>query len=180
MDRDQAPTRPVPTAASAPTDAGAAAVFALMPSGETLDTAVKQLETAGFDRADLSLPEIDPPPERATPEAGAKPADTDVDVQQSRLVHSGVGGAFAAMMAATATAATGGAAAVVAGAAIGAGVAVGAAAHAISSAFSDEEQRDRDQKAAAGKLVLSVRAAAPERQARAVEILRAAGATRVW
>ena len=158
----------------------APAVFALLPTSAVLNEAIKQLETAGFDRADLSLPEIDPPPERATPEAGAKEPDTGVEAQQSRLLHSGVGGAIGAMMAATATAATGGAAAAIAGAAIGGGLVVGGIAHVISRGASEEEQEDRDRKAAAGKLVLSVRAPTAERQARAAEVLRAVGATRLW
>ncbi len=79
----------------------APAVFALMPTSAVLNEAIEQLETAGFDRADLSLPEIVPPPERATPEAGAKEPDTGVEAQQSRVMHSGLGGAIGAMMAAT-------------------------------------------------------------------------------
>lgn len=173
-DHDAANTALFPPGTTAP------AIFAVMPTGESLDAAIKELETAGFDRADLSLPEIDPPPDRATPEAGAKEADTDVDAQQARVMHGGVGGAAAAMIAGTAAAATGGAAAVIAAAAIGSGLAVGAAANAISRAFSNEEQADRDRKLAAGKLVLSVRAATPDRQARARDILSAAGATQIW
>ncbi|HEX5327123.1 MAG TPA: hypothetical protein VFW75_10685 [Acetobacteraceae bacterium] len=176
MDRDHE----LSTAAPIPAGTTEAAVFALLPTSAALDAAIKDLETAGFDRAELSLPEIDPPPDRATPEAGAEAADTDVEAQQSRLVHSGVGGAIGAMMAATAVAATGGVAAAVAGAAIGTGLVVGGVAHVISRAASNEEQADRDRKAAAGKLVLSVRAITPERQARAAELLRAAGAMRVW
>lgn len=176
MDRDHDTATPaiIPAGTTAP------AVFAVMPTGESLDAAIKQLETAGFDRADLSLPEIDPPPDRATPEAGAKEPDTDVEAQQARVMHSGVGGAAAAMIAGTAAAATGGAAAVIAAAAIGSGLAVGAAANAISRAFSNEEQADRDRKIAAGKLVLSVRASTADRQTRARDILRAAGAVRIW
>jgi hypothetical protein len=176
MDRDlDSPTREVPPGTTA------LAIFALMPTGEALDAAIKQLGAAGFDRADLSLPEIDVPAERATPEAGAKPADTDVDAQQARLVHSGTGGAAAALIAGTAAAAaTGGAAAVGAGAAIASGLAVGAAAHAISRAASDHEQADRDEKIATGKLVLSVRTPTRERQDRALQILREAGAVRIW
>ena len=158
----------------------APAVFALMPTSALLNEAIKRLEAAGFDRADLSLPEIDPPPERATPEAGAKDPDTGVEAQQSRLLHSGVGGAIGAMAAATAVAATGGAAAAIAGAAIGGGLVVGGVAHVISRGASEEEQEDRDRKAAAGKLVLSVRAPTTERQAHATAVLRAAGATRLW
>lgn len=157
-----------------------ALVYGLMPDSETLNTTIKALEESGFDRADLSLPEISPPPERATPEAGATEADTDVEAQQSRLVHSAVGGSFAAMMAATATAATGGVAAAVAGAAIGAGLAVGAAANAISRWVSNEEQQERDRRAAEGKLVLAVRTADSARRDRAMEVLRTTGAARIW
>ena len=53
-----------------------------MPDSDRLNTAIKALEDSGFDRADLSLPEIDPPAERATPEAGTAEADTDVEAQQ--------------------------------------------------------------------------------------------------
>lgn len=158
----------------------ASAVLALMPTSKVLDSAIKELSDAGFDRADLSLPEAEPPPERSTPEAGAEDPDTDVDAQQSRLVHSAVGGSFAAMMAAAATAATGGAAAAVAGAAIGTGLVVGAAANAISRAVSGQEQEERDRRAAEGKLILAVRAKSPELRRRAGEILRAAGASRIW
>lgn len=162
------------------TPAAAGLVYALMPDGERLNTAIKALEESGFDRADLSLPEVDPPVDRATPEAGATEADTDVEAQQSRLVHSAVGGSFAAMMAATATAATGGVAAAVAGAAIGTGLAVGAAANAISRWASNEEQQERDRRAAAGRLVLAVRTADAARRDRAVEVLRANGVARIW
>ena len=163
---------------SVPADGGL--VYALMPDGDRLNTSIKALEESGFDRADLSLPEVEPPPERATPEAGATAADTDVEAQQSRILHSAVGGSVAAMMAAAATAATGGVAAAVAGAAIGTGLAVGAAANAISRWASSEEQQERDRRAAAGSLVLAVRTANSARRDRAVEILRTTGAARIW
>jgi hypothetical protein len=162
------------------TGSAAPAVFGLFPASAALDAAIKDLEAAGFDRADLSLPDIDPPLDRDTPELGAKEADTDVEAQQSRLMHAGTGGAIGAMLAAAATAATGGAAAAVAGAAVGAGLVVGGVAHVVSRAASGEEQADRDRKAAAGRLVLSVRTPDAAREARAREILRLTGATRVW
>lgn len=84
------------------------------------------------------------------------------------------------MAAGTATAATGGAAAGIAGAAVAGGLVMGGVAHVISRGASEEEQEDRDQKAAAGKLVLSVRARTTKRQARAAEVLRAVGVTRLW
>lgn len=169
------------TARPAGATSGDVHLWALMPASAQLDHAIKELEEAGFDRADLSLPEIDPPPQRTTPEAGAEEPDTDVEAQQSRLMHSGVGGAIGAMVAATAAAAaTGGAAIPVAAAAIGAGLAVGAGAHAVSRYASREEQERRDKRAAEGKLILEVRLTDPQHRARAEEILRAAGASRIW
>ena len=158
----------------------APAVFGLFPTSQALVNAIKQLEAAGFDRADLSLPEMDPPPERATPELGAKPPDTDIDAQQSRSFHSGVGGSIGAMAAALVVAVTGGTLGAMIGAAIGGGLAVAAPAHLISRAASRREQGDRDRKVAKGRLVLSVRVPKAERAARATDILRQSGATRVW
>jgi hypothetical protein len=142
---------------------------------EALDQALHQLEVSGFGREDLALPDLDAPPERSTPEAGTKPADDDVESQQSRLVHSAVGGSFAAMMAATAVAATGGVAAAVAGAALGVGAAVAGVAHLMSRALDHSERQSRERKAAEGRLFLAVRTVSPERRERAIEVLRQAG-----
>ncbi len=140
-----------------------------------LDHAILVLETKGFGREDLGLPEINPAPEHATAEAGSKPADESVEAQQSRVFHSAVGGSFAAMMAATAVAATGGVAAAVAGAALGAGAVVAGAANAISRAVGDSEQQDRERKAEHGTLVLAVRTTSPERRDIACAVLRETG-----
>lgn len=142
-----------------------------------LQDAVGQLEISGFDRADLSLPEILPPAERATPEAGAKPADTDEDARQARTLHASGAAAVVALAAAGVVIGTGGAAVpAVAAAVIGGGLA-GGAAYAVSSAANDGEQEDRERKAAMGTLILSVRAMSVEKRAEAEAILRAAGAT---
>ena len=53
-----------------------------------MHNAVEQLALSGFDRADLSLPDVVPPADRATPEAGAKPADTEEDARQARTLHT--------------------------------------------------------------------------------------------
>lgn len=150
-------------------------VLARFRSTETLDHAILQLEAGGFDRADLGLPEIDPPPERATPEAGSKAADTDVDEQQSRIVHAGVGGAIGAMAAATAVAATGGVAAAVAGVALGAGAATAGVAHLLSRALSHSDRQTREQLASEGRLVLAVRTPTPEKREQACQVLRQTG-----
>jgi len=76
---------------------------------EALQEAVGRLETAGFDRADLSLPEIMTGQE--TPDAGARPVDTEEDARQARTLHTSGAAAVAGMAAAGGVIATGGAAA---------------------------------------------------------------------
>ena len=146
-------------------------------STEALDHAITALQASGFERQDLGLPEINPAPENATPEAASKPADSDVEARQSRMMHSSTGGSFAAMVAGTAAAAvTGGAAAAVAGAALGAGAVVAGASALASGGLSHSEQLDREQKAREGTLVLAVLAKSDERRDRAVTILQENGA----
>ena len=67
---------------------------------DAMQQAVARLEMSGFDRADLSLPEAMPPVERATPEAGAKPVDTDEDARQARTLSTSSAAAAAGLAAA--------------------------------------------------------------------------------
>jgi hypothetical protein len=144
-----------------------------------MQAAVAQLQMSGFDRADLSLPEAMPPVERGTPEAGAKPVDTEEDARQARTLHTSGAAAVMGMAAAGVVIASGGAAApAVAAAVVGGGVA-GGIAYALSSASNDDEQMERERKAASGMLILSVRAPTAEKRAEAVTILRAAGGREV-
>lgn len=146
---------------------------------DAMQDAVSRLETSGFDRADLSLPETTPPAERVTPEAGAKPVDTEEDARQARTLHSSGAAAAVGMAAAGVVIASGGAAApAVAAAVVGGGVA-GGIAYALTSASNEDEQRDRERKAARGALILSVRAPSAEKRAEAEAILRAAGAAEI-
>lgn len=152
-------------------------VRAVFRSPEAMQDAVSQLEVSGFDRADLSLPEVAPPAARATPESGAKEVDTEEDARQARTLHTSGAAAAVGMAAAGVIIATGGAAApAIAAAVVGGGLA-GGAAYALSSASNQSEQEDRELKAAAGILVLSVRAPTREKREEAETILRAAGAT---
>jgi len=140
-----------------------------------MQEAISQLAVAGFDRADMSLPDDTVSVAQATPEGGAKEADTDEDARQARTVHTSTAASIAAMAAAGVTIATGGAALpAVAAAALAAG-AVGGAIYAASSAANNSEQQDRDAKAADGRLILSVRASTPEQRSKAETILRSAG-----
>jgi hypothetical protein len=152
-------------------------VFGLFASSAALNNAIKELEMAGFDRADLSLPDTQP---RNAPDLSPKPPDTGVEAQQSRIFHTSVAGAFAAVVAAMIAAALGGGVGPMVGAAIAAALVVSATVHLISRAASRREQMDRDRKAASGRLVLSVRTPAAVKVAHATEILQRAGAVKIW
>ena len=78
---------------------------------DAMECAIEQLEVSGFNRADLSLPEAQPPRERATPEYGAKAPSDDTDARQARTLHTSGAAAVAGMAAAGVVIATGGAAA---------------------------------------------------------------------
>ena len=84
-----------PRQAGAPDDARLHEVRATFASAEAMQNAADQLALHGFDRADLSLPNVDAPPENATPEAGASPADTEEDARQARTVHTSIGASIA-------------------------------------------------------------------------------------
>ena len=138
----------------------------------------RRLETSGFDRADLSLPEAIPPAEHATPEAGAKPVDTEEDARQTRTLHIERGRGRGGYGRGRGGHRIGGRR----GTAVAAAV-LGAGAPAVSPtcsprASNEGEQMDRERKAASGTLVLSVRAPNAEKRAEAEMILRAAGGTR--
>jgi hypothetical protein len=152
-------------------------VTATFPTSESMQEAMKRLSLAGFDRADLSLPDKDVPAERATPEAGAQTPDTPDDAQQARVVHTSTAASAAAIAAAGLTVASGGAALPVIAATVLAGAAVGGATFTVSTWANSSTQADRDRKAASGTLVLSARAPTREKQAEAEAILRAAGGT---
>ncbi len=142
---------------------------------DAMQEAVMRLETSGFDRADLSLPETMRSPADATPEAGAKPADTEQDARQARTLHvSGVAAAVA-IAAAGVIIASGGAIAWAVVAAVVGAVVAGGIVYLLSSASNQSEQMDRERKAAICVLVLSVRTPSGEKRIEAEMILRAAG-----
>jgi hypothetical protein len=170
-------------------------VRATFATPDLMQNAIAQHAMSGFDRADLSLPEVLPPTEFPTPEAGAKPADTEEDARQARTlqtsaaaaiqtsaaaaIQTSAAAAIAAMAAGGAVIATGGAVAPAIAAAVVDGGMFGGAAYAISSAANNEEQDDRERKAATGTLILSVRAPSEAKRSEAEAILRSAGATSV-
>ena len=133
-------------------------VRATFADADRMQDAVSRLSVSGFDRADLGLA---PVREASGSDlaAEAKPPSTEEDARQARILGASTAGAAAAI-----------AAAVVAGGA------AGGAAFAVHGAINQAEQHDRDAKAAAGTLVLTVRARTETKQSQAEAILRAAGA----
>jgi outer membrane lipoprotein SlyB len=154
-------------------------VRARFSDADAMERAVASLEMSGFDRADLSLPEVAPSRAEDTPEAGARPVDTEADVRQARTLQTSAAASLAGMAAAGVVIATGGAAApAVAAAAAGAALA-GSAAYGLSSAANRGEEVDRVQRAASGELILSVRAANAAKREQAKAILQEAGGSEV-
>lgn len=146
---------------------------------DRMQEAANKLAMSGFDRADMSLPSQGHSLDESAPEAASKPVSTGEDARQARTLGSSTVGSVVALAAAGVTIATGGAAAPAVAAAVLAGGAAGGATFAATAAATGGEQQERERQAAAGGLVLSVRAQNEAKQAEAVAIMRAAGATDV-
>jgi hypothetical protein len=151
-------------------------VRATFATSDQMQDAVGKLNLAGFDRAEISLPGTG---SGASLSERAAPAATGDDAQQLRTLGVSTAAAAAALAAAGLTVATGGAAAPAVAAAAVAGGAVGGADYMAHRASDKAEQQSRDDRAESGALVLAVRAITSDKQAKAEEILRAAGATDV-
>jgi len=151
-------------------------VLARFRSPEELERAIDKLKVSGFDRGSLGMPELNPPAERATDEAGSKPIATQTGAQQKRVFYSSILGAIAALIVALIVAARGGGTAAIAIAAVIAGIVVAAVAHFVGRGFSNAAWRGQERQAAHGTLVLAVRTDSPERRTRATEVLRGVGA----
>jgi hypothetical protein len=154
-------------------------VQGIFPTEASLEDAIGRLRVAGFDHADLSLPQTNPPASQATPDQGAAAPLTEDDARQARTLGTSMAGTVGAFAAAGATIMTGGAAAVAvaAAAAVGAGSAL--AANAAETAAIDSTLAGRREAAEAGELVLAAHAPTPDRQAVAERIMKEAGATRI-
>jgi hypothetical protein len=133
-------------------------VRATFASPDQMQDAVSKLAMSGFDRADMSLPTENV----ASGHAGSlseasKPASTEEDARQARILGASTAGSAAALAAAGITIAT----------------------FAVHEAADQNEQHTREAQAAAGDLVLMVHAKTPEKQQEAASILRGTGATNV-
>ncbi len=165
-----------PTAKQGPAISELHEVRGVFSSSEQMQEAIQRLSASGFNRADLSVPEVHPPMSRSTPESGAMEADTEDDARQARTLHTSTAAAIAALAGAGITVATGGAAAPAVAAAVVAGTAAGGAIYAVSSAANDQEQAELDVRASMGRLILAVRASTEDKRAEAEAIMRDSGA----
>ena len=142
--------------------------------GTQMEDAVTRLTMAGFDRADLSLPQADAA--QATPEGGAEAVTTDTDRRQARTLGTGLAAAAGALAGAGITIATGGAAAVGLAAAAAAGGAAAAASNAVGQGAEGLSEVRHEEAAAQGLLVLTARTKNEGDRDRAMAAMRAAGA----
>jgi hypothetical protein len=150
-------------------------VRATFADADKMQDGVDRLSTSGFDRAEISLPSAAGAPSDLA--AASKPASTEADARQVRTLGASLASTAAALAAAGVTVASGGAAVPAVAAAAAAGGMAGGATLAVHGAADKGEQQDRNAKAEAGDLVLTVRTATAVRQSQAEAILRAAGAT---
>jgi hypothetical protein len=148
-------------------------------SDAALQEAIGRLTRAGFDRADLSLPDASPAPGLDTPEQGASNPNTDDDNRQVRTLQTSMAGSVGALAAAGAVIATGGAALPAIAAAAAVGVGVGGLVNASGTAGVRMAGEARDDAATRGELALSVRIGDAAKQGQAEAELLAAGAYKV-
>ncbi len=154
-------------------------VRGVFPSDQAIQDAISRLSMAGFDRAEISLPDANPAPAQATPEQSAGNPETEDDSRQSRTLHTSLAGSVGALAAAGAVVASGGALLPVVGAAIAGGLGLGAAAEGLSKVSDTLQHETREEAAARGELLLSVHLRDPARQGVAEQAMREAGASRV-
>jgi len=144
-----------------------------------MDAAVNRLLLAGFHRADLSVPEPNPPVERSTPESSAEPAYTEDDAVAARTLHTSGIASATGLLAAGLVVATGGAALPAFAAALGAAALAGGAIFGVTKLTDAQEQNTRDVRAAEGRLLLAVRTPNAAQRAQAETILRDCGAVEI-
>jgi len=154
-------------------------VRGVFPTDAALQDAIGRLTRAGFDRADLSLPDAGATRATTTPEQGAADPDTDEDTGQIRNLQTSMAGGTGALVAAGIVVATGGAAIPALAAAAVAGLGVGGLVAAANTAGVHAQHTARQEAASRGELVLSVRISDAAGPAVAEAEMRAAGASDV-
>ncbi len=148
------------------------------PNDAALQDALGLLTTAGYDRADLSLPDEQQAAMPTPNETAENPTD-GVDQAQLRTMGTGMAAYAGAVAAGGAVIATGGAAALAVGAAAALGIGGAAAANATGQAAEHAQVADHDRKGAEGHLILAVRTESDEEIAEVTTLMQQAGATDV-
>ncbi len=159
--------------------ASVAEVQGVFPNDDTMQDALSQLTLAGYDRADLSLPEEQHSAGATTPNEGADNPTDDVDKAQLRTMGTSMAGYAGAVAVAGAVIATGGAALLAVGGAAAVGVGTAAAANAAGQAADQVTVDERNRRGAAGTLILAVRTTTEAQARQVTELMQAAGATRI-
>jgi hypothetical protein len=153
-----------------------------------LEAAISDLQSHGFDRADISFvahegvlgekPATAGEPSQTVAENPNVPREAPVestDMRQGRVLATSMSSVIAAFAAAGFAVATGGTAALAAGAAAAAGIGVGAASAAIGKKASDDRRQYIREQLDEGGVVVWVGTRDAAAEARAVAILRGAG-----
>ncbi len=146
---------------------------------ETLQQAVSDLQSHGFDRSDISFLARDGLEDQGDtrhaeddPRAPRDAATTDTDMRQARVLGTSLAAVLAGFAAAGFTVMTGGVAALAAGAAVLAAGGVGAAGALIGRAASEDEKSFLQQQIDSGGVLLWVRTRSAEAERRALDTLR--------
>lgn len=147
-------------------------------SQDRLDEAMSRLEGSLFQRADLSLRR--PGQEDSAPDSAKEMPARQDDVQNLRQLGVGIGTFVAGAAAAGAVVATGGAALPAIGAAAAAAGATAVGGEVVGQSAAPEAKDERLQATDQEGVILMVHADTAEKQAKAEELLRGCGATRVW
>lgn len=155
--------------------ASVAEVQGVFPNDQAMQDALSQLELAGYDRADFSLPEEQ---KAGTPTEGAENPTDDTDKAQLRTMGTSMAGYAGAVAVAGAVIATGGAALLAVGGAAAVGVGTAAAANAAGQAADQAAIDGRNRRGAAGTLILAVRTTTQAQADQVIGIMQKTGATR--
>jgi hypothetical protein len=153
-----------------------------------LEAAISDLQSHGFDRADISFvahaglmgekPATAGQPADAVADDPAAPREAPVestDMRQGRALVTSMSSVIAVFAAAGFAVATGGTAALAAGVAAAAGIGVGAASAAIGKKMGDDRRQYMEDQLDDGGVLVWVRTRDAAAEARAVAILRDAG-----
>ncbi len=145
---------------------------------ERMNDAIMRLTGGFFDRSQVSV-RVPGREEESSYATSENPVGED-DARNLRTLATSATTAGAAMAAAGVVIATGGAALPAVAAAAAAGGTTLAVGEIAGSGATSDGKTEQEQAADAGGAVLMVSADTPEREAKAEEILREAGASRVW